>query len=1026
MKFGWRVPIFWMMGVFLYAVSGFALEVIVDNDNTSCTITGSWTTSTSSCYGANKYTRGPGTGANSITWRAVLPAGWYRVDFRVNSNTTYSTAARYTVTHRDGTNVLIINQQRGSSSFFILGGAYYFDGLAVVTLSDEFDAGTGSLVIADAIRFWSIFSFVQMSDSHVGYSAGTSQLTQVANELKTLGKMEMGTYGFSAPPPSFGIHSGDTTEYGQEYWNTFQNLMNGLPFPVYVALGNHDSAQNLNREKIRTRHGAPFYSFDHIDQGTRFRFYMINSPVMQSPRAAFAREELDWMAADMATLEPEAGAFLVYHHPINGASDPKPYDAYRLLETLRPYKALIGFYGHNHSFNTTTFDGFRLVQGGATYNDTSGVGGYNIITVAHNRIHVARKTYNNPTTANILSNMAIPAAPTYPTITLHSPGKDSIQATASLNVSASIAGTAAAVTAVDVEMDNDANWRPMAGTGYGPYSTAISMTGAVHGRHWVRVRFTMDSGGPFYKTIPFWTWDAYPKLRWLVDLGASSLSVPAVENGRVYVGTHGGTFRCVEAAYGAQLWKVNLPSDVITAPAVSGNRVVFGCGDGKVYCLNTATGATLWTKTCSGPVYSSPVIEGDSVYIGSNGTGASNSAYLYGIRLDTGAERWKYAVGNAIEARPCVADGTVFVGSWDSYFYAINTATGTQRWRHQRNSNRYYSPADSWPVATSSRVFVADREYVLNGINIATGTSAWTRASVSSQGLTPDGTGLLQRVTTGNLEHTNLDNTSTVWARACSLDSAPVSPFSRGTRTAIVDQDGLASVVALSNGALQYQFSVSSSYQLSGVSLDDEGNLYAATNEGFLLCVSNQAPPPNGVPDQLLEACDATGNPQPAPVYSDTCASTNTWVGSSAKGLAPGFTGTGSRCKPLDEENPGSATMVPTLPVGGAYRVYAMWTAEGNARNVTYQITHSGGVSNVTFDQVPPGVPGGTNSGVWQSLGNYVFLAGQNPAQGAVCVQENTVTGPVDASQAGVLSVDGFLWVYLGTSGVPDWRELSY
>ena len=131
---------------------------------------------------------------------------------------------------------------------------------------------------------------------------GTNDATLVANELKTLGSLGMATYGFSAPPPSFAIHSGDTTEYGQQYWNTFTNIINGLPFPVYVTAGNHDSTWSSIRERIRDRHGAPFYSFDHYEQGTRYHFVTLNSPIIQSPRAGFSREELDWLAGDLSAL----------------------------------------------------------------------------------------------------------------------------------------------------------------------------------------------------------------------------------------------------------------------------------------------------------------------------------------------------------------------------------------------------------------------------------------------------------------------------------------------------------------------------------------------------------------------------------------------------------------------------------------------------------------------------------------------------------------------------------------------------
>ena len=830
-----------------------ALEVIVDNHDATCTTSGAWTVATTNCYGPDKYMHTAGSGTDRMVWTAALPAGWYRVDFRINSNTGYTTAAQYAVTHRDGTANKTVTQRRGSSGWYALSGAHYFDGAATVTLTDNFPASTGSSVVADAIRFQSVFSFVHMSDSHFGYGPGNTQAGQIANELKTPSQYTMATYGFDAPPPSFAIHTGDLTEYGEEYWNTAITAFSVLPFAWHTVMGNHDATWACTREKIRARQGAAFRSFDFDYLGTRHHFVLMNSPIIQTPRAAFAREELDWLAADLAAVGTTVPVFLAFHHPIDGASDPKPYDTYRLLDLLRPYNAQIIYYGHGHSATQEVFDGIRIVQGGSTYSDSAGVGCYNLNTVSHNRIHIAKKTYGEPTAdTGILNNMTMAAASAYPAIAVVSPVKNNIYTASSVSVNASIASTVTTTVATaKYELDGDANWRTMTGSGYGPYAATLSMAGLVHGRHWVRVEFTMSNGDLWHQTVPFWHWDGEPKANWIVDLGASSLSAPAVADGRVFVGANGGLFLCVDANTGSEVWRANFPGDIVSSPVVADGRVVFGCSDGKVYCLASATGAPVWTATVSGPVYGSPTSDAGAVYIGTIGTGAANSAKMYSLNAATGAANWSFAANNAIETKPCVLNGAVFFGAWGANFYAVNTSNGTQKWVYQRNSNRYYSPADSWPAASaaSNRVFVADREYYMNAIDIATGAQAWTAMGVSSQGVLPDGTGLLMRLSSaGTLSRVNFDNTAAAWSAACSLDSAAVAPQSVGARAGIVDQDGLASVLNVANGAILYQFQTSRSYELHPVTIDETGRLFASTYEGFLLGARNA---PAGVDDWM-------------------------------------------------------------------------------------------------------------------------------------------------------------------------------
>jgi outer membrane protein assembly factor BamB len=828
----------WLLLLFfvLFSFPSFCIEVIVDNDAPSVLVDGSWTTSTTSCYGDNKLLNDKGDGSESVTWRAPLASGWYVIYFRMNSNSTYATDARYTIAHRDGTAVLTVNQQRGSSGWYILGGAYYFDSAGGVKLSDNFTGGDS--VVADAIRFWSVFSFVQMSDSHIGYGRGNSNTTDVVNELKTLGKVTMATYGFDAPPPSFGLHSGDFTEYGQEYWSLLMSIFSGMPFPVYFVQGNHDSTWSSCKERLREKYGSSPYSFDHYDRGERFHFSCLNSPVIQSPRAGFSRDELDWLESDLNSLESNTPVFINIHHPIDGASDPKPYDAYRLLEVLHPFRVLSIFYGHGHSSNQKVFDNYRIVQGGSTYSDSLDKGNYNIIAVMHGRLYIANKTYNDPTASKTLLNMTIPASPIYPTVNVSTPAKDSIRTETVIPISASISRASEAVTAVDFEWNGDGVWRPMGGSGTGPYTANLDMSSAIHGRQWIRVRFTMASGGPWYKMTPFWQWDGFPKVRWMVDLEAASLSMPAITPESVYAGSNGGSLLCLQKYTGETNWKYDAPSDVVSSPDFGGGRVVFGCGNSRVYCLNAHNGNLAWSTDVSGPVYGSPAIDGSSVYIGTIGTGENGSRYLYSLDMETGGENWKFPAGNAIETKPCVYDNTVFFGAWDSWFYAVYTNSGIERWKHQRNSNRYYSPGDSWPVAAGGKVFVADRQYYLNAIIIDSNLSDWNISSISSQAITPDGNSLLQRLTAGNLARTGFDN-APEWSVDCSLDSSPASPVCRKTRAAIVDQDGLVSVLTLETGEMEYQFRISHSYELHPVNIDDNGDVYASTYEGFLLSVTN-------------------------------------------------------------------------------------------------------------------------------------------------------------------------------------------
>lgn len=132
-------------------------------------------------------------------------------------------------------------------------------------------------------------------------------------------------------------------------------------------------------------------------------------------------------------------------------------------------------------------------------------------------------------------------------------------------------------------------------------------------------------------------------------------------------------------------------------------------------------------------------------------------------------------------------------------------------------------------------------------------------------------------------------------------------------------------------------------------------------------------------PSRAYEARNALGGF--APGYSETGAWTN-WASRSQVVDNEGdanyvsLSGTGSRASTFGP--PGDAADVATFnftvpPQKGLYDVYTTWPSDANARNVTYRVTHSGGTSNVTMDQI--GHTAGSGNGTKASP--YVIT--QNP-----------------------------------------------
>lgn len=176
---------------------------------------------------------------------------------------------------------------------------------------------------------------------------------------------------------------------------------------------------------------------------------------------------------------------------------------------------------------------------------------------------------------------------------------------------------------------------------------------------------------------------------WKFPTGYKIHSTPAVVNDIVYFGTEslqGMNDPCVYALdlqNGNELWNFTTLSGkgVHSSIAVANNTVYFGSIDRKVYALEMATGTERWNFTTGDVVYSSPAIDADNgiIYIG------SNDERIYALpmkdpnsdgKIDSGEMYWSYQASDQLGySSPVIADGKLFIASFDGHYYALNATT---------------------------------------------------------------------------------------------------------------------------------------------------------------------------------------------------------------------------------------------------------------------------------------------------------------------------------------------------------------
>jgi hypothetical protein len=192
------------------------------------------------------------------------------------------------------------------------------------------------------------FSFVQLSDSHVGFNGPPDPLGTKAFESA------VATINGLKNPPELVIVTGDLThdadspdEHAKRF-KLFKEISGKIGgAQVKVVPGENDAALD-GGDMFREFMGPTHYSFDH--RGVHF----VALDNVSAGRPAVGAEQLAWMKSDLARFPKTAPIIVFTHRPL---FDLKPEwewftsDGDDVMNALAPYENVTVLYGHIHREN---------------------------------------------------------------------------------------------------------------------------------------------------------------------------------------------------------------------------------------------------------------------------------------------------------------------------------------------------------------------------------------------------------------------------------------------------------------------------------------------------------------------------------------------------------------------------------------------------------------------------------------------------------------------------------------------------
>ena len=220
-----------------------------------------------------------------------------------------------------------------------------------------------------------------------------------------------------------------------------------------------------------------------------------------------------------------------------------------------------------------------------------------------------------------------------------------------------------------------------------------------------------------------------PEVVWSHEAEAGTHFEPALVDGALYVTAHIYVYS-LDAATGKLRWLSEIPGAVASGPVVVNGAIYVSAEywdeqtpkTGLVVALDASNGDIIWKydipRGSWGELMADPVLADGVLYIGSfNGN-------MYALDAATGELRWSFAAGDVIRWPATVAHGLVYFGSVDRHVYALDSLTGELHWRYETEGPQWVGP-----VVADGLVYAGVGQRHLDALDAATGALRWRHES---------------------------------------------------------------------------------------------------------------------------------------------------------------------------------------------------------------------------------------------------------------------------------------------------------
>lgn len=217
------------------------------------------------------------------------------------------------------------------------------------TIAGGVPVSLGLLGEAEAAEAAAGFTFLQISDSHIGFDKAANP-----HAVDTL-QEAVGKIRALPEKPSFLIHTGDITHLSTaSQFDTAARIIGGAGFDVHYVPGEHDLIDETNGRAYLERYGAGtrgagWYSFDQ--NGVHFVGLVNVVNLKAGGLGNLGADQLAWLADDLKGLSASTPIVVFAHIPLWAVYPEWGWgtdDAAQALALLRRFGSVTVLNGHIH------------------------------------------------------------------------------------------------------------------------------------------------------------------------------------------------------------------------------------------------------------------------------------------------------------------------------------------------------------------------------------------------------------------------------------------------------------------------------------------------------------------------------------------------------------------------------------------------------------------------------------------------------------------------------------------------------